>query len=159
MNRPIYHYIVLQSFVPLLQTMHRLHSCTCRLLLACTVRHASTGTSMGCVYYFLTACSNTSHASSWKGLQYQFQSRSVSCSRLQIHASVATSTFSKLPCFTRWLACEHNQCQTLVSALAPKRKITQVFTLLSAVWFTNTHTHNNDCDSSWSQLANQGVVL
>ena len=105
-----------------------------------TVRHASTGTSMGCVYYFLTACSNTSHASTWKGLQYQFQSRSVSCSRL---ASVATSTFSKLPCFARWLACEDNQCQTLVSVLAPKRKITQVFTLPSGVWFTSTHTHTH----------------
>ena len=87
---------------------------------------------------------NTSHASTWKGRQLQFQSRSVLCSRPQIHASVATSTFSKLPCFARWLACEHNQCQTLVSALAPKRKITQVFTLPSGVWFTSTHTHYND---------------
>ena len=136
--------LALQSFVPLLQTMHRLHGCTFRLLLAYTVRHASTVTSMGCVTYFLTACSNTSHSSTWKGLQLQFQSRSVSCSRLQIQASVATSTFSKLPCFARWLACEHNQCQTLVSALAPKRKITQVFTLPSGVWFTSTHTHYND---------------
>ena len=113
--------LVLQSFVPLRQTIHRLHGYTCRLLLAYTVRHASTGTSMGWVYYLWTACSNTSHASTWKGLQYQFQSRSVSCSWLQIHVSVATSTFSKLPCFSRWLACEHNQCQTLVSALAPKK--------------------------------------
>ena len=33
----------------------------------------------------------------------------------------------------------HNQCQTLViiSALVPKRKITQVFTLPSDVWFTS----------------------
>ena len=37
----------------------------------------------------------------------------------------------------RWLACEHNQCQTLVSALASKRKITQVFTLPSGGWFTS----------------------
>ena len=38
---------------------------------------------------------------------------------------------------SRWLACEHNQCQTLASALAPERKITQVFTLPSGVWFTS----------------------
>ena len=38
---------------------------------------------------------------------------------------------------SRWLACEHNQCQTLVSALTPRRKITQVFTLPSGVWFTS----------------------
>ena len=38
---------------------------------------------------------------------------------------------------SRWLACEHNQCQTLISALAPKRKITPVFTLPSGVWFTS----------------------
>ena len=113
--------LVLQSFVPLLQTMHRLHGCTCSLLLAYTVRHASTATSMRCAYYFLTACSNTSHASTWKGFQHQYRSRSVSCSRLQIHASVATLTFSKLPCCARWLAFEHTQCQTLVSVLAPKR--------------------------------------
>ena len=108
----------LHSIAP---TMHRLHGCTCRLLVAYTVRYASTGTSMGCVYYLWTACSNTSHASTSKGLQYQFQSRSVSCSKLQIHTSIATSTFSKLPCFSRWLACVHNQCQTLVSVLARKR--------------------------------------
>ena len=39
--------------------MHRLHGCTCRLAVAYTVRHASTATSMGCVTYFLTACSNS----------------------------------------------------------------------------------------------------
>ena len=41
---------------------------------------------------------------------------------------------------SRWLACENNQCQTLVSALTPRRKITQVFfifTLPSGVWFTS----------------------
>ena len=38
---------------------------------------------------------------------------------------------------SRWLACEHNHCLTLVSALAPKRKITQVITLPSGVWFTS----------------------
>ena len=38
---------------------------------------------------------------------------------------------------SRWLACVHNQRQTLVSALAPKRKSTQVFTLPSGVWFTS----------------------
>ena len=38
---------------------------------------------------------------------------------------------------SRWLACEHNRCQTLVSVLAPKRKITQVFTLPRGVWFTS----------------------
>lgn len=38
---------------------------------------------------------------------------------------------------SRWLACVHNQCQTLVSALAPKRIITQVFTLPIGVWFTS----------------------
>ena len=70
---------MLQSFVPLLQTMHRLHSCTCRLLVAYTsVRHASTGTPMECVYYISTACSITSHACTWEGLRYQFQSGSVS---------------------------------------------------------------------------------
>ena len=39
---------------------------------------------------------------------------------------------------SRWLAFEHNQCQTLVSALAPMRKITQAFTLPSGAWFTST---------------------
>ena len=38
---------------------------------------------------------------------------------------------------SRWLACEHNQCQTLVSALPSKRKIAPVFTLPSGVWFTS----------------------
>ena len=38
---------------------------------------------------------------------------------------------------SRCLACVHNQCQTLVSVLASKRQITQVFTLPSGVWFTS----------------------
>ena len=64
----------------------------------------------------------------------------LSCRRLQIHASVATS---RLPYFARWLACKHNQCKTLVSVLAPKRKITQVFTLPSGVWITSIHKHTH----------------
>ena len=43
----------------------------------------------------------------------------------------------RLVIISRWLACEHNQCQTLICALAPKRKITPVFTLPSGVWFTS----------------------
>ena len=74
----------------MLQTMHSLHGCTCRLLVAHTVRHASTGTPMECVTYFLIAYSNTAHASTWEGLRYQFQLGSVSacfkyqCSYLNI---------------------------------------------------------------------------
>ena len=40
---------------------------------------------------------------------------------------------------SRWLACEHNQCQTLVSVLAPKGKITQVFTLPSGVYMVHKY--------------------
>ena len=47
-------------------------------LVAYIVRHASTGTPIGCDTYFLTAFSHTSHASTWKWLQYQFQPGSVS---------------------------------------------------------------------------------
>ena len=39
---------------------------------------------------------------------------------------------------SRWIACVHNQCQTLVSVLAPKRRITQVFTPPIGARFTST---------------------
>ena len=61
---------------------------------------------------------------------------------------------------SRWLACGHNQCQTLISALAPKRKITQVFTLPSGVWFTSMarlatkqklYFHPSECQTCWLQ--------
>ena len=78
--------------------MHRLHGCTYRLFVAYTVRHASTGTSMGCVTFFLTTCSsNTSQASIWEEHWYWFQSEFVSA--CFIYQCIATSTLSKPPCF------------------------------------------------------------
>ena len=39
---------------------------------------------------------------------------------------------------SRWLACVHNHCLTLVSALEPKRrKIAEVFNLPSGIWLTS----------------------
>ena len=67
-------------------------------LVAYIVRHASTGTPIGCVTYFLTAFFNTSHASTWEWLQYQFQPGSMSaCFKYQssylniLHASLLHS--------------------------------------------------------------------
>ena len=68
----------------------------------------------------------------------------------------------KIPHLYAWkfLACEHNKCQTLVSALAPKRKTTQVFTLPSGVWFTSMarlatkqrcNFHPSECQTCWLQ--------
>ena len=46
---------------------------------------------------------------------------------------------------SRWLACETNQCQTLVNALAPKRIITQVYSPVvhGSQVHTCTHTHTH----------------
>ena len=70
--------------------MHRLHGCTYRLFVAYTVRHASTGTSMGCVIFFLTTCSsNTSQASIAEFVSACFK---YQCSYLNIlHASLLCS--------------------------------------------------------------------
>ena len=52
---------------------------------------------------------------------------------------------------SRWLACEHNQCQTRVSALAPKRKITHVFTISDpAVQPSKScNFHPSECQTCW----------
>ena len=63
-----------------------------------------------------------------------------------------------------------NQCQTLVSALAPKRKNTQVFTLPSGVWCTSMarlatkqiiscNFQLSECQTCWLQTCYSSGLL
>ena len=67
------------------------------LLVAHTVRHDSTGTSMKCVTYFLTAAPTPHMPALGKGFSISF---SQDLFQHASNTSVVASTFSKLPCFT-----------------------------------------------------------
>ena len=96
MNKPLY--ITSDSYRASFHlTMHRLHGCTCWLLVAYTVRHASTGIPIGCVTYFLTTCSTPLMPALGKGFSTAF---SHDLCQHASNTSVPTSTFSKLSCFT-----------------------------------------------------------
>ena len=86
--------------------MHRLHGCTCWLLVAYTVRHASTGIPIGCVTYVLTTCSTPHMPTLGKGFGISFSQN------LCQHASnTRVSSYLNIPQASLLHSCLHEKAK------------------------------------------------